>query len=135
MYHFIHFVALFSLLSVAGFMPSYAQTIASQPPATNASSHVISVSQPDGSSLRIVGKGNRHVSYTETADGYTVLKNERHVYEYARPGKHGKLVASGVKASNPDERATNEKEFLQTISPHLRYLPPYVDTLRKPTNR
>jgi hypothetical protein len=47
-------------------------------------------------------RGDEHQGWMETLDGYTVIKNEHHCegtkcwFEYAKVGKGGALVASGV---------------------------------------
>jgi len=43
----------------------------------------VTILQPDGSELTIVGHGNIDENYTETIDGYTVVKNNKGIYEYA----------------------------------------------------
>lgn len=86
----------------------------------NTSPYAITINQADGTSIDIIGKGTRQNPYSETTDGYTVLKNERSIYEYAGMRKDGKLSLSGIKARNPSERTKKEKEFLNSINKHLR---------------
>jgi hypothetical protein len=86
----------------------------------NTSPYAITINQPDGTSMDIIGKGSRNNPYTETADGYTVLKNDSGIYEYAEIGEDGKLKLSGTKAGNPDDRTKKENHFLNSINKHLR---------------
>lgn len=95
----------------------------------------ISVSQRDGSTLKIVGFGTTHVSYTETVDGYTVVRNNKGVYEYAEQTSNGDLEAGGVQAHNPGERKEDEKRYLSRMDKHLRYQPPKLDELKEKHDR
>ncbi len=73
---------------------------------------------PDGGSLQIVGKGNDHVHWTETTDGYTVLKNTEGYYEYAvQKGKE--IVSSGIRAYGPEDRSLPQMRQLLGIARHL----------------
>ena len=82
----------------------YSQPVASNCPA---SPYPVEVMQPDGSKLMVVGKGNRAFHYATTIDGYTIVKNEQGIYEYAD--------ASGRKALNPGYRSNAEVDFLHSI--------------------
>jgi hypothetical protein len=99
-------------------------------PQLSVSPYVISIQQPDGSTLRIIGKVEGNVPYTETEDGYTVLKNRRNVYEYAKKGRHGKLVPGGIKAKDAAQRSASEKNMLLKLSKHLRHDLPYLKTIK-----
>ncbi len=82
--------------------------------------------QADGSKITLYAKGNEAVHYTETADGYTVLKNNNDVYEYAIIGMDGNLTLSGVKAS--DDQSVLGKTGMQK---HLRYSAQQVSVLQQ----
>ncbi|TAE86990.1 MAG: M6 family metalloprotease domain-containing protein, partial [Bacteroidetes bacterium] len=56
--------------------------------------------QPDGTSISLIGVGNEAIHYLETQEGYTVLKNQEGVYEFAIPDQNGNLTTSGIKAIN-----------------------------------
>ncbi len=60
------------------------------------------VTQPDGSQLEVIGRGDEHRNWMETTDGYTVVKTTQGVYEYAIL-RNGKLVGSGIAAKNKEE--------------------------------
>ena len=87
----------------------------------NSSLDTLTVSQPDGTELEVVGKGNRIVSYAETTDGYTVVRNNKKIYEYADLSEEGALVPSGIKARNVGHRSKYEKNHLKEINKHLRF--------------
>jgi len=100
------------------------------PGGVSASPNVIDVKQADGTTIKIKGKGSMFVSYTETIDGYTVVRNSNKVYEYARLVK-GDLLPSGVKASNPEDRDANELQYLKKATKNLRYQSPKLEELLK----
>ena len=72
--------------------------------------------QPDGTSISLIGVGNEAIHYLETSEGYTVLKNQEGVYEFAIPDQNGNLTTSGIKAING---VLTKIE----IPKHLRYSP------------
>jgi hypothetical protein len=118
---------LFYIPAVFFVHPLYPQSLA---PQVNVSPYVISIQQPDGSTLRIVGKVEVNVPYTETEDGYTVLKNRRDIYEYAKKGRGGKLEPAGIKAKDAAQRSTSEKNMLLRLSKHMRHSLPYLHTIK-----
>ncbi len=81
----------------------------------------VTVTQPDNSRLTIVGKGTAANPYTETTDGYTVVRNNKGYYVYAILDKQHKLVAGKRKAHNPEERSRCERKYLKKkLTVHLR---------------
>ncbi|QHT66985.1 M6 family metalloprotease domain-containing protein [Rhodocytophaga rosea] len=104
------FTLVFVLLCYA----AVAQQISNCP----ASPYPIIITQADGTSVTIIGKGNQLNAWTETLDGYSVV-NKNGVYEYARKA-NGRLVASGMKARNRADRTTAEIEFLQKLPKALK---------------
>lgn len=83
--------------------------------------------QPDGSILIIYLKGDAVVNWAETTDRYTVLKGSSGGYEYAKADLSGKIVPSGIKATNPEYRTINEITFLQDMPKELKYSKKQVD--------
>lgn len=64
-----------------------------------------------GDSLTIRNVGDEHYRYTETLDGYLVIRGEDGVYRYAT--EEG--VAGNVKAKNADRRSAEEKVYLESL--------------------
>lgn len=106
----------------------YAQHMSNCP----ASPEPLTVKQPDGSSITIVAKGNHIVNYSETLDGYTVVKNKKGVFEYAK-SLNGDLVPSGVPAHDLKTRTTKEASFLTDNTAHLRYGAEKIQELKNAT--
>jgi len=90
----------------------------------------ITISQPDGTKIDVIGKGNMYVSYTETLDGYTLVMNKHGIYEYGILNKAtGDIIPSGFKAHNLSKRTKKEKIFLKKIKKHINYQSPKLDSL------
>ncbi len=78
----------------------------------------VTVTQPDGTQLTIQLVGDEFYHFNVTDDGYTVVKNDQGVYEYAQ--REGQVLkASGVKAHNEGERNATEKAFLDGITKYM----------------
>jgi len=84
-----------------------------------ASSEALTLVQPNGTSITVVGKGNLNNHWTETTDGYTVVRNTAGNYEYAN-NTNGNLTPSGVLATNLASRSTTEINFTSTLSKSIK---------------
>ena len=100
-----------ALISLEEAIPAPSNCIASPLPTL--------IVQPNSTSLTIVGKGNMNNSWTETTDGYTIVRNTQGNYEYANK-LNGELVPTGVLATNPTSRTAAEQSFLANQSKHLK---------------
>ncbi len=78
----------------------------------------VTVTQPDGTTLTLLGHGDEFYNYTTTEDGYTLLKNEAGCYVYALK-RNGTLQPSTVVAHDPALRDAGELNFLQTVGKRL----------------
>ena len=87
---------------------------------TSVSPYSLIIEQTDGTQLEVMGKGNMNDPYTETLDGYTVLRNNEGIYEYAVAGSKNRLEPGGIKANNAESRTRRERKYLKTIDKHLR---------------
>ena len=85
------FLTTFALLSFVFMSEIKAQIPISDCPA---SPHAIDITQPDGTKISIRGKGSMKNSWTETLDGYSIVKNIDGVYEYAQKDNN-RLLPSG----------------------------------------
>ena len=79
---------------------------------------MVTLTQPDGTQLTVELIGDEFYHFYTTSDGYTVLKNEAGVYEYAQR-ENERLVLSGIKAHNLGERTSTENTFLLGTTKHL----------------
>ncbi len=104
-----------------------------QPSTCITSPESVDIIQPDGTKLTIIGKGNIIISYTETTDGYTILRTKDGFYKYAISAKDGNLVPANIIAHNINYRTFKERRFLQETDPHLRYTGLALENLRAAT--
>jgi M6 family metalloprotease-like protein len=81
-----------------------------------------SIRQPDGTSLIIRLIGDERKCYTETEDGYTILKNDKEIFEYASLSSDNKLFCSGIKAKKLKERTANDISQLSQFHKNIRDL-------------
>ena len=81
--------------------------------------YAVTVEQPNGTTLQIIAKGNDLNHWSETLDGYTVLKNEAGQYVYAEQ-ENNTLVASNLLAQDPAKRTLLEQRRLLAIPRHLK---------------
>lgn len=86
-----------------------------------ANPHPIEYKQPDGSIVTITLKGDEHLHWAITSDGFTVIISDKGCYEYAKLGKNNELICSGVQAHNPGERTRKEKRAIKKIPKGLQY--------------
>ena len=98
---------------ITGLLVSY--NAAAQPSDCSAAPYAITVEQPDGSEIAIIGKGSNNEHYTETTDGYTLKRNSDGFYEYAILNEEGQLKPSGVQAKNPEDRPSGKKDGLSDL--------------------
>jgi len=82
--------------------------------AVSAYPDVVTVRQPDGSSLAIRLYGDERGHFTTTTDNKLIVQNEKGIYYYATLTQEG-ITAGNYKAHNADERTTDETLFLKTI--------------------
>lgn len=85
-----------------------------------ASPDAVTFQQPDGTPITVVGKGNALIGYSETEDGYTLVRTDKGYYEYAVVGVNGDLVSSHIKASNSTARSVSDLRALAGIGKHVR---------------
>ena len=84
------------------------------------SPYSIVVNQPNNTKLEIIGAGDGQNPYTETVDGYTLLKNTQKIYVYAQLKRDGILKPSKIEAHNVNERTKREVRFLRKLPKNLR---------------
>ena len=78
----------------------------------------VQVHQPDGSTLTVVLHGDEFFNYLTTSDGYTVVKNEKGFYTYARIDGN-RLVAGDRVARDEKNRNAADRAALATLPKRL----------------
>ena len=87
----------------------------SSPTSCVASSEQLTLLQPNGTSITIVGKGNLNNHWTETVDGYSVVRNTTGNYEYATK-INGNLSPSGILVTNLANRSFVEAAYASSLT-------------------
>lgn len=86
---------------------------------------------PDGSKITITLKGDEKVRWAETADGYSILLNDKGFYEYALLNDKGDMVRSGVRVSNETKRSSLEKQLLSKTPKGIQFSGSQVSLMRQ----
>ena len=109
------FFTVFASLSFTFIFKANAQHVISDCPA---SPYAIEIIQPDGTKINIMGKGSMKNSWTETLEGYSVVKNKDGIYEYAQEN-NGQLFPSGFLVVENIQNL-DKQNFLDKQVKHLR---------------
>ena len=109
------FFTFFAFLSLVFMFEIKAQIPVSDCPA---SPYAIEITQPDHTKISIMGKGTMMNSWTETLDGYSIVKNKEGIYEYAQEN-NGQLFSSGFLVVENGQNL-DKQNFLDKQAKHLR---------------
>jgi M6 family metalloprotease-like protein len=74
--------------------------------------------QPDGTTLTIQAHGDEWFNYVTTADGYTVVKNDKGYFVYAQL-VNGAITATSRIAREASQRSSDDKTFLNSIGKNI----------------
>lgn len=90
----------------------------------------IEIVQPDGTKLTIVIKGDEHVKWAQTVDGYSILRNAIGIYEYASYDTKSGMVPSGILVKNVKDRSVEDNQYLNKLSKGLTYSKSQIGTMK-----
>jgi M6 family metalloprotease-like protein len=76
------------------------------------------VTQPDGSTITVIGFGDERYNFAETPDGYVVIQGADHFWYYATLGQDGRFTPSAHKVQGAGKGTQNQT--LGSIPLHLR---------------
>ncbi|MDR2928042.1 MAG: M6 family metalloprotease domain-containing protein [Cytophagaceae bacterium] len=102
---------------ILAFTVIYCKTILAVP----AYPYPIVFTQPDGDTLTLVMKGDEHLKFAATIDGYTLMYNTAGYFCYARLNAGGDMEPSEFVARSQSRRTAEEKNFLRTVRQGLFY--------------
>jgi M6 family metalloprotease-like protein len=91
----------------------------------------IQYSQPDGSEITILLKGDEKIKWAQTPDGYSILISNEGYYEYGTINSKGDLIPSGVRVSELNDRTNSEVAFLKSLKKNLFYSPSQVSIMKQ----
>ncbi|GAP71762.1 M6 family metalloprotease [Candidatus Symbiothrix dinenymphae] len=89
--------------------------------AVSAYPHPVEYTQPDGTRVVLTLRGDEHLRWAVSEDGYTLLSDSVGFYEYAVQDDGGNLKRSGVRARNVRERRASDNAVLKRIPKNLRH--------------
>lgn len=75
----------------------------------------MTVTQPDGSKITIVNRGDERNHALFTTDGYAVMSDDNGFFYYARP-EGNRFIISDIRAHNMHERSAAELQYLQSLT-------------------
>ena len=84
--------------------------------------HPVTVVQPDGTKVTVLLRGDEHLHWAETLDGFTLLRDNKGYFTFAKTGKSGKLEPSTLRFTGSSQAAK-----LNGIKPGLRFLKSQVE--------
>lgn len=88
--------------------------------AVPAMGNLVKVQQPDGTTVTIRLVGDEYLHFNTTADGYSVVKNDRGFYVYAERSADGQLVPTAQVAHDEAARPAAEVAFLATVKKYIQ---------------
>lgn len=91
----------------------------------------VEIKQPDGSKITIVLKGDESMHWYESTDGYTLIKNDKGILEYATLNKNNDLIPSGITATEISKRTLSDKTFLNNTNPNLTFSKSQVSVMQQ----
>lgn len=75
----------------------------------------IKISQPDGTEITILLRGDEFFSYKTTIDGYLLTEDKDGVHRYAKVDATGRPLSTGVKARELNQRTNDEIRLIEGI--------------------
>lgn len=94
----------------------------------------VEINQPDGTKITVIQRGDEHVKWAQTVDGYSVMRNSRGVYEFAVLNIANDMIPSGVPAKNESDRNLKDIEFLSKTTKGLGYSKSQVGIMKSISN-
>jgi M6 family metalloprotease-like protein len=81
----------------------------------------IEIVQSNGTRITIIPKGDENMKWAQTVDGYSIMRNNKGVFEYSRMSATMDMVPSGFQARNVSERGSSDLQFLGNTPKGLTY--------------
>jgi len=90
----------------------------------------VKVNQPDGTTITVILKGDEHVKWAQTLDGYSIMRNSKGVFEYATQDSRGDMIPSGISVSEISSRKSAELNLLAKTPKGLLYSKSQVSMMK-----
>jgi len=93
----------------------------------------VNIKQPDGTEITVIVRGDERINWTETTDGYTLMRDSQQYLVYATKDAEGNLTPSNIKyfGTQTAKRVQGVQQFLTTLPKGLFYSKAQVNTLRQ----
>ncbi|MDR1973130.1 MAG: M6 family metalloprotease domain-containing protein [Bacteroidales bacterium] len=101
--------------------------------AVPANPNPVEKTQPDGTKITVLIKGDEHVHWLESVDGYTLMYNDKKEVVFATHDSRGDLVPSKIIYRGQDLKAYRNvhKKAIEKIPVKLRYSPKQIEMRRQ----
>lgn len=80
----------------------------------------VSITQPDGTTITVIQKGDEFHHYYITKDGFPIIKNSKGIFNYAKVDDRGNFVDTNVKANDQNIRTSTEKNFISSLDKNVQ---------------
>ena len=90
----------------------------------------VEITQPDGTKITIIQKGDESIKWAQTVDGYSILRNSQGIYEYATHDIKNDMVPSGIPVRDAIDRSAAEIQFLMNTPKNLSYSDSQIGTMK-----
>lgn len=89
---------------------------------------VITFVQPDGTKVKLTLYGDEDLRWAVTEDGYTLIADEEGYFTYAEKDSKGNLVASKIRATQPEKRSETAKIMLGKVGKGIGFSELQIET-------
>ena len=89
--------------------------------AVPASPYPVTITQPDGTTLTVILKGDEFHHYHTTEDGFLIVKDKEGIFNYAKVDNQGQKINTRVKANNSTSRSASEKQFVKSLPSNIDF--------------
>ncbi len=103
---YVYLIVFGSILTVQS-MPAYPKPI--------------EVTQPDGTKLTLLLKGDEYLHFAQSTDGYDLKQNKKGFYTYASRDSDGRLISGDVIARNVEDRSITDFTYLSTVKTNVTF--------------
>lgn len=92
------------------------------------------LTQPDGSKITVIQKGDEYMHWLESTDGKTLIRNSKGFITYATLNQQGNIVASQIVAHNVTQRTAAETQYLSANPQKVFYSASRVQAIMQQAN-
>ncbi|MBB3186141.1 M6 family metalloprotease domain-containing protein [Microbacter margulisiae] len=92
------------------------------------------ITQPDGTKITVIQKGDEYMHWLESIDGKMLICNNKGFVTYAMTDQSGNVVSSQIIAHNVSQRTTAETQFLSTLPQKVFYSASLINAIMKAAN-